>query len=134
GGEGDPVAIDVGGDEGAQVAGAGVQRVQGAQGGVGGRTPRAPVARVGEGVGLLVQVVLLDVGQDLAQPGPVKVGVAVGVACDPRRQPLVYVVVAVQAEADLLEVVLAAGAGGGLAHLLDGGQEQADQHRDDGDH
>src|SRR5262249_16108576 len=37
------------------------------------------------------------------------------------------------AQTDLLEVVLAAGAVGRLADLLDGGQEQADQHRDDGD-
>jgi hypothetical protein len=40
----------------------------------------------------------------------------------------------VQGQAELLEVVLALGAGGGLAHLLHGGQEQADQHREDGDH
>ena len=38
------------------------------------------------------------------------------------------------ARPDLLEVVLALRAGGGLADLLDGGQQQADQDRDDGDH
>ncbi len=37
-------------------------------------------------------------------------------------------------ESDLFEVVLALGAGGGLAHFLDGGQEQADQDGDDGDY
>src|SRR5262249_12074145 len=44
------------------------------------------------------------------------------------------VVVGVQGDADLLEVVLALGAGGGFADLLDGGQQQADQDGDDGDH
>src|SRR5262249_43827392 len=34
----------------------------------------------------------------------------------------------------LFEVVLALGAGGGLAHLLHRGQQQADEDGDDGDH
>jgi len=37
----------------------------------------------------------------------------------------------VDGQAELLEVVLALRPLGGLADLLDGGQEQADQHRDD---
>ena len=41
--------------------------------------------------------------------------------------------VAVQGEPDLLEVAGAADAVGGLADLLDGGQEQADQHGDNRD-
>jgi hypothetical protein len=40
----------------------------------------------------------------------------------------------VQGQADLPQVVLALGALGGGADLLDGGQEQADQDGDDGDH
>ena len=44
------------------------------------------------------------------------------------------VVEVVMGQADLLQVVGAADAGGGLADLLDGRQQQADQHRDDGDH
>jgi hypothetical protein len=40
----------------------------------------------------------------------------------------------VERQGELLEVVLALGAGGGLAHLLHGGQEQADEEGDDGDH
>ena len=43
------------------------------------------------------------------------------------------VVVVVQGQADLLEVVGALDAGGGLADLLHGGQQQADQDGDDGD-
>jgi hypothetical protein len=39
----------------------------------------------------------------------------------------------VHGEANLLEVVFALGPGGGLADLLDGGQEQTDQDGDDGD-
>src|SRR5262249_9499772 len=42
------------------------------------------------------------------------------------------VVVGVHGQADLLEVVLALGAGGRLADLLDGGHQQADQDGDDG--
>ena len=43
------------------------------------------------------------------------------------------VVVHLEGEADLLEVVGAAGAGGGLAHLLHGRQQEADQDGDDRD-
>jgi len=39
----------------------------------------------------------------------------------------------VQRQAELLEVVAALHAGGGFAHLLDRGQEQADEDGDDGD-
>ena len=52
----------------------------------------------------------------------------------PGREPAVGAVVVVEGQADLLQVVLAAQPGGGLADLLHGGQEQADEHRDDGDH
>jgi hypothetical protein len=40
----------------------------------------------------------------------------------------------VQAQADLLAVVLALNAGGRFADLLDGGDEQADEDGDDRDH
>jgi hypothetical protein len=40
----------------------------------------------------------------------------------------------VDPDAELLDVVGARHACGGLAHLLDGGEEQADQDGDDGDH
>jgi hypothetical protein len=43
-------------------------------------------------------------------------------------------VVVVQGEGELLEGVLALHPGGGLADVLDGGQEQPDQQADDGDH
>src|SRR5262249_52941296 len=50
-----------------------------------------------------------------------------------RRQPFVHVVVHVHGQAELLEVVLALGAGGRRPHLLHRRHQQADQHRDDGD-
>ena len=40
----------------------------------------------------------------------------------------------VAGQADLLEIVGALRAAGGLAHVLHGRQEQADQDGDDGDH
>jgi len=43
-------------------------------------------------------------------------------------------VVALQAEGDLLHVVLAAAATGRLPNLLDGRQEEPDEDGDDGDH
>src|SRR5262249_52709530 len=51
-----------------------------------------------------------------------------------RGEPADRLVVVVQGQAELPQVVLAAHAVGGLAHLLDGGQQQADQDGDDGDH
>src|SRR5205085_12350398 len=45
----------------------------------------------------------------------------------------VGVVEAVQRQADLLQIVLAAGALRRLADLLHGRQQQSDQHRNDGD-
>jgi hypothetical protein len=42
-------------------------------------------------------------------------------------------VVHVQGDAQLLEVVGALDPGRRLADLLDGGQQESDQHRDDGD-
>src|SRR5262249_26650869 len=59
---------------------------------------------------------------------------AAAVGADAGRQLLVGVVVGVHGQAELLEVVLALQAGGGLAHLLDGGHEQADQDGNNGDH
>jgi len=43
-------------------------------------------------------------------------------------------VVAVQTQPELLHVVHALGTSGGLPDLLDGRQQEADQHGDDGDH
>src|SRR5262249_60553919 len=91
-------------------------------GGIGdGRTPIEPL---GGNLGLFVQIAVLDVGQDACQPTPV------------RRDPVVVlvrnqavdgevalrVVVGVAGDGELLEVVRATHAGGGLADLLHGGQ------------
>src|SRR5690606_24823647 len=50
------------------------------------------------------------------------------------RQNAVRVVVVVHCQADLLQVVAALGAAGGLSCLLDGRQQQRNQDRDDRDH
>jgi hypothetical protein len=51
-----------------------------------------------------------------------------------RRQFAVGVVAIVQCQGHLLQVVRRLDACSGLAHLLDSGDEQANQDRDDGDH
>src|SRR5262249_12946144 len=93
---------------------------------------------------VVVEVVLLDVGQDQVEPaaaaGPV--GRVQAGRCVPQGvnrvvvaaagKGLVGCVVVVGREGDLLEVVAALHAVGGLAHLLDRRQQQADEHRDDG--
>src|SRR5262249_30164135 len=76
----------------------------------------------GEGAGA-GQRVAVEVGAAL--PG----GGAQAVA----RQALVDVVVHVAGQADLVQVVGALNAVGGGTHLLDGGEQQGDQHGDDGD-
>src|SRR5262249_19134168 len=88
------------------------------------------------GIQRAVQVVLLHVRQQVGQqrqplPRPGELGVRVRVGGRQRRvrgrQDAVGGLVVVDRQADLFEVVLAAHAGGGLADLLDGGQEQADE-------
>src|SRR5262249_50231148 len=83
----------------------------------------------------VVQRALLDVRQDARQPAPaVDVARAVAVAgAGVGGEEVVVVVVGVDGDAQLLEVVLAGGGRGRLTHLLDGRQQQADQHGDDGD-
>src|SRR5262245_56453777 len=87
--------------------------------------------RGGHLIDLVVQVALLDVGQDEDVPAePVRVA-----ARHAARRELVHaVVVVVEGEAELLEVVAALHASGGLAHLLDGWQEKTDEDGNDGDH
>jgi hypothetical protein len=93
----------------------------------------------------LVDVVLLDVGQDLEAPaaelgrahgrhadGEVHRRVGPGVAVV--GQEAVGIVEVVTGQAELLEVVRAPEAGSRLAHLLDGGQQEADEDGDDRDH
>ena len=68
-----------------------------------------------------------------AHPGRV---VVPGVDLDlgmPKREPAGSALVVVQGQADLLEVVDALDAAGGLARRLHGGQQQRDQDRDDRD-
>ena len=52
----------------------------------------------------------------------------------PGRESFLGVVVAVHGQGQLLQVVRALGAVGRFANLLHGGQQQPDQHRDDGNH
>ena len=70
-------------------------------------------------------VVLFDIRQQEQRPG-----VTVLPAAGPRvRETPGRVVIVVHGEAELLEVVLALQACGGGPHLLDGGEEQADEDR-----
>src|SRR2546430_11554570 len=50
------------------------------------------------------------------------------------RQPLVSALEVQDRDADLLEIVLTLGAVGRLTHLLDGWQQEPDEHSDDGDY
>ena len=84
-----------------------------------------------------VEVVLLQVGEGHYEPAPLVPGPVVngqGKLARPRRKRVVGVVVVVAGEAKLLEVVAALHPRGGLADLLDRGQQQADEDGDDGDH
>jgi hypothetical protein len=51
-----------------------------------------------------------------------------------RYEPVIRVVVTVSRQGELLEIVLALGSAGGLAHLLHGRQQQTDEHRNNGNH
>src|SRR5262249_52298183 len=91
-------------------------------------------------------VVLLDVGQEVGEPGAVHLPAVGGRVAgvdgallrreDPEvgRQPAVRPDEAVGGDAELPEVVGAPDPVGRLAGLLDGGEEQADEDADDGDH
>ena len=88
-----------------------------------------------------MEVVLLDVGQDVVEEAPPGGEVRLpecsgrgGAGREARREVAVGGVVVVEAEADLLEVVQALRPGGRLADLLDGGQQEPDEDRDDRDH
>src|SRR5262249_27356893 len=118
-----------------------------------GLPPRAVVGLVGHRPQLLVDVVLLVVGEEESKgTGPVGqratrcVDSVLGQVAGERvidvrfaalvagRQNALGALVVVGGEAQLLEVVLALGARGSLAHLLNCRQEQADQDRNDRDH
>src|SRR5262245_2865128 len=122
------------------------------------RSLELPVALV-EPVGhpVVVGVALLDVRQNLVRPGTAggppgggrlitrprsgtrsaAIGTpkipAVLVRATVVREFSEGVVVAVEGQGNLLQVVRGLHPGGGQTDLLDGGEEQADQHRDDRD-
>ena len=86
---------------------------------------------------VLKRVRLLELGQEHRGPAPAGAGiVAVGVEVRhvAGREGLVSLVVAVQRQADLLQVVDALRPARRLTRRLNGGQEQTDQHGDDRDH
>ena len=93
---------------------------------------RRPVGGVQVGIEHVIQGVLLDVRQDQRTPSPARRGLVGCIDHVALGQVAVGVVVAVHAQADLLEVVLALGTGGGRTDLLHRGQQQSDQDRDDG--
>ncbi len=91
---------------------------------------------VGGPVDDLVAVFLLDVGQEIDQPSALIVTPvpATGTHFAAVRQLLVVTAgEVVHGDAELLQVVGAAHAVGGFAHLLDRGDQETDQHGDDGD-
>jgi len=83
---------------------------------------------------------LFDIRQD--ENGPVRIVVVniylrrlvawPGLSAD--RKCLVGVMIVVQCQANLLEVVLALGAGSGFAHFLHRRNQEGDEDGDDGDH
>ncbi len=77
---------------------------------------------------LVVQGVLFDERQQESH------GPYIGFAVHARRQLLEGVVIVVGRQGDLLEVILALHACGGLTHLLHGGHEKPDQDRNNGDY
>ncbi len=84
-----------------------------------------------------VNIILLDVREQNGR-GRLRhvngAGAAGRIALAGVRQLGVRALEIVDGQADLLQVVLASAAGGGVADLLDRGEEQADQDRDDRDH
>ena len=72
--------------------------------------------------------------QDAGSPGPARHCELIWIVeREARREHALGVVIAVQRQADLLQVVLAVGASSRLAGRLDGGRTSADQEADDGD-
>src|SRR5262249_32964146 len=86
--------------------------------------------------GRLVQVVLLDVRQqeEMDRVPQRDGGGGERVRRVQGRELLVRAVVVMDRQAELLKVVGALHAGGGLADLLHGGEQQADENGNDGDH
>src|SRR5262249_44924459 len=90
-----------------------------------------------DGVADVPQVVLVplfDVGQQQRAPRRPAVQRLRVIADERRGQCPLGGVKVVGGETDLLEVVGAVDAGGGVADFLGGGQQQADEDGDDGDH
>ena len=81
------------------------------------------------------EIVLLDIGQKKDHPALARQRAGIGGRRPHRcREEAARVVEVMQGEADLLQVVFALDAIGGLAHLLHGRQQQADEHGNDGNH
>src|SRR5262249_43946639 len=81
----------------------------------------------------LEQVVLLDVGKQENSPvRPALRAATIAVGHTAQGKFLVGAVVVMQGGGNLLQVVLAGAAVGGLAHFLHGGDEQANEDRNDG--
>ena len=84
-----------------------------------------------------VQVVLVEIGEGFDPPvSAVGPAAAASIHSEVKAdgEAALGIVVVMHRERQLLEVILAGCAVGGLAHLLDGWQQQAHEHRNHGDH
>src|SRR5262249_1443247 len=85
--------------------------------------------------GQVGQVLLFEIGEQ--QVEDTRFAIAPGAVPDPVRhggESLVVVVVVVDSQSELFEIIAALHACRRFADLLDGGQQQADEDGDDGDH
>src|SRR5262249_55205669 len=103
--------------------------------------PNRRITRIGNVLGevdLAVNVALLKIREQVSDPAPTRTQARTiqgrGLGREARREATIGTVVGVEGQPDLLEVVLALQPGRRFTHLLNGGEQEADQYADNGDH